>query len=86
MARVDAPFTNFLIAMAHSGMSFEEFIGGQDDEALIEIWGITAEQLAILRGGTLADIQAEVQRELGNTSAVAQIWVGVVPWPWIGSA
>lgn len=86
MARVDAPFTNFLVAMAHSGMPFEDFIGGLDDKALIETWGLTSEQLAILRRGTLADIQAEVQRELGNTSAVAQVWIGVVPWPWIGSS
>ena len=80
-----APFTNFLLALAHSGMSFEDFAGGASDDVLIKKWGITQEQLDAVKSGDLRRIQAQVQEEIGDDAVVAA-WIGHIPWPWIGSA
>lgn len=81
-----APFTNFLLALAHSGQSLDAFAPPGDDESTIRGWGITPEQLETLRRGNLTEIQRAVQEDLGATdegAATVAIWVRVTPWPWV---
>jgi hypothetical protein len=82
--RRKAPFTNFVLALAHSGQSYAEFVGKADDKAVIEQWGITPDQHQAVKSGNLALIQEYVQQEVGG-SPVAAAWIGNVPWPWIGA-
>jgi hypothetical protein len=85
--RRNAPFLNFVLALAHSNQSFDEFVGGASEAEIIKTWGITPEQLAAVRDGNLPLVQSYVEKELGTEAAVvATIWIGKVPWPWVGTS
>jgi hypothetical protein len=82
-----APFLNFVLALAHSGESYDDFVGDASEETIAKKWGITPQQLAAVREGDLRQIEQYIQEEAGTDApVVATIWVGKVPWPWVGTS
>jgi len=84
------PLTNFLIAMAHSPELVPRLYARTEDDSFKKDWGLTDDQLEVLREGNLRAIQEAVNAELpAGTDATAAFWIGVgrwpIPWPWIGS-
>jgi hypothetical protein len=65
MAKKPTPLTDLIIAMSHSPELQDQFISQQRDNSLIEQFGVTPEQLRLLRQGDLAEINAAVAAEAG---------------------
>jgi hypothetical protein len=81
----NAPFTNFVLALAHSGDTFAAFTEKLSDEEIASQWGIEPDQVRAVREGNLEEIQKYIANEVGG-QPVASIWIGKLPWPWIGTS
>ncbi len=57
MARKPTPLTDLIIAMCHTPALQDQFLSGQRDDALITQFGVTPDELALLRDGKLSDDQ-----------------------------
>lgn len=81
-----APLTAFLIALSHSSPLLQQFHAG---ELAPEDYGLSKDQMAVLREGNLEQIQAAVRAEHPDDAAVfAAVWIDIGKFPdwWIFGA